>query len=261
MVSATGDWTANTLTVEYPAIKTIYGLLDAQDHLHAVRMDAPHNYNRASREAVYGWFAHYFLGKRDKAPITEESFTVAPLSDLMVFYGRGRPEAEIDETTLAANLVEAAKRKLADAFPRDKASLETYRSDYGQSFKLALQAEYPEPGQVTSRAIESTSGISFPRTTHESRTLSRTGAGDRVEISIWKPSASSHISGVVLVAMPFQTSTAAKDYVRTLFGRLLGSNHAAALVTCLTTLISLPPQRDSSRPIIAPPLQTVCRTF
>jgi hypothetical protein len=52
MISATGDWTKETLEVEYPAVRKIYGLFGAADRVHAVRMDAEHNYNRESREAM-----------------------------------------------------------------------------------------------------------------------------------------------------------------------------------------------------------------
>ncbi len=232
MISATGDWTANTLTVEYPAIKTIYRLFDADNHVHAVRIDAPHNYNRASREAVYGWFAHYFLGKSDKTPINEESISVAPLSDLMVFYGQNRPVAEIDESSLAANLLAAAQRKPVEAFPRDKGSLETYQRDYGSALRLSLLAEYPEPDKVASRVTERAAGFSIPATSHESRLLSRSGAGDRVAVSIWKPARTQRVSGVVLIAVPAQRSAGDSGYLNSLLVKLTGSNHAAAVVEC-----------------------------
>ena len=60
MVSATGDWTKNTLEREYPAVRAIYALLGAPDRVHAVRFDAEHNYNqRQSREAMYAWMARW----------------------------------------------------------------------------------------------------------------------------------------------------------------------------------------------------------
>ena len=59
MVSATGDWTTNTLEREYPAVRAIYALQGAADRVHAVRFEAPHNYNQASREAVYAWMARW----------------------------------------------------------------------------------------------------------------------------------------------------------------------------------------------------------
>ncbi|HEX8780209.1 MAG TPA: methylenetetrahydrofolate reductase, partial [Nocardioides sp.] len=59
MISATGDWTKETIEVEYPAVRSIYQLFGAADRVHAVRIDAEHNYNKASREAMYAWMARW----------------------------------------------------------------------------------------------------------------------------------------------------------------------------------------------------------
>src|SRR6266487_2952978 len=59
MISATGDWTAETLEREYPAVRAIYELFGAADHVRAVRMTAEHNYNKDSREAMYAWMARW----------------------------------------------------------------------------------------------------------------------------------------------------------------------------------------------------------
>jgi hypothetical protein len=59
MISATGDWTNETLELEYPAVRSIYGLLDAPDRVRAVRITAEHNYNKESREAMYAWMARW----------------------------------------------------------------------------------------------------------------------------------------------------------------------------------------------------------
>ena len=59
MVSATGDWTRDTLRVEYPAIRAIYDLFGGGDHVACVQFPALHNYNRFSREAVYKFFARW----------------------------------------------------------------------------------------------------------------------------------------------------------------------------------------------------------
>src|SRR5262249_22583880 len=59
MVSATGDWTNETLEVEYPAMRRFYALYGAENRVQAVRIDAPHNFNQASREAVYAWMARW----------------------------------------------------------------------------------------------------------------------------------------------------------------------------------------------------------
>ncbi|MEJ7709848.1 MAG: hypothetical protein WKF84_08310 [Pyrinomonadaceae bacterium] len=41
---------------EYPAIRAIYELYGARDKVETVQIDAPHNYNQPSREAVYRFF-------------------------------------------------------------------------------------------------------------------------------------------------------------------------------------------------------------
>ena len=52
MVSATGDWTANTPRIEFPAVRAIYRLYGAEERVATVQVDAPHNYNRRSREVM-----------------------------------------------------------------------------------------------------------------------------------------------------------------------------------------------------------------
>ena len=76
LVSATGDWTVKTPTVEYPAIRSIYAHFDAEDKVHQVQIDAEHNYNQESREAVYAWFAKWFLGAEDSSAFKEVPFQV-----------------------------------------------------------------------------------------------------------------------------------------------------------------------------------------
>ncbi len=53
MVSATGDWTSETPRREYPAVRSIYELYDRASEVEMVQIAAPHNYNQASREAMY----------------------------------------------------------------------------------------------------------------------------------------------------------------------------------------------------------------
>ncbi len=66
LVSCTGDWTCNTPEVEYPAIQSVYKLYDAESEIAYYYDDAPHNYNKNARQAVYAWVRKRLLG------ITEE---------------------------------------------------------------------------------------------------------------------------------------------------------------------------------------------
>jgi len=113
MISATGDWTAETLEVEFPAARALYALLGAQDRVRAVRFTAEHNYNKDSREAMYGWLARWLKGAPSADPVPERSFTPDALPALLVFHGRPLPDRAIIAGELTASWIAGAKRQLA----------------------------------------------------------------------------------------------------------------------------------------------------
>src|SRR5712692_8213107 len=103
MVSATGDWTSETMEVEYQEMRRLYALVGAEDRVWAVRFEAPHNYNRASREAMYAWMARWLQGApRDVAPVEKPSHP-DPLPDLLVFHSRRLPAGAVTADTLTEN--------------------------------------------------------------------------------------------------------------------------------------------------------------
>jgi acetyl xylan esterase AXE1 len=183
MVSATGDWTKNMMTSEYPAVGRIYKLFDDEDKLTAIQIDAAHNYNQPSREAVYGWFAHWFLGRAETTPVKERGNAVAPINDLLVFFGRPRPENELNEAQLTESLIEARKKQLDEAKPSDAAGLERYREQFGEAFRYSLMAEYPKWGEI---AVEHLGVRNLPGAISERLIISRRERGDRVEAVLWK---------------------------------------------------------------------------
>ena len=113
MVSATGDWTSNTLELEYPAVRSVYRLFDAEDRVHAVRFEAPHNYNRSSREAVYAWMARWLQGQPADVRRQERGFTADPLPDMLVFHQRPLPDGAVTPERLTEQWIAAARRQLA----------------------------------------------------------------------------------------------------------------------------------------------------
>ena len=50
LVSATGDWTRNNPTEEFPAIRKIYELYDHPERVANAHQTAPHNFNQFNRE-------------------------------------------------------------------------------------------------------------------------------------------------------------------------------------------------------------------
>lgn len=111
MVSATGDWTKNTPKEEFPAMKAIYDLYGQGDKVETTLIDAPHNYNRASREAVYGFMAKHVLNDQDAAKYAEKNIRQEKLQDMMVFSGRALPENAIKYDALFEQWIRAAKRQ------------------------------------------------------------------------------------------------------------------------------------------------------
>jgi hypothetical protein len=116
MISATGDWTGETLEVEYPAVRALYALVGAEDRVSAVRFTAEHNYNKDSREAMYGWMARWLKGAPSAERIPEPSFSPDALPDLLVFHGRSLPDRAVSAEALSASWVGSAKRQ-ASATP------------------------------------------------------------------------------------------------------------------------------------------------
>ena len=143
LVSATGDWTKDTPKVEYPAIRSIYAHFDAEDKVHQVQIDADHNYNKDSREAVYGWFAKWFLGEEDAAKFKEVPFEVERDEALLVFHNRELPEHTLDADGLTRSRIESAEEQLAARKPTDAASLEQFRVEMGAALRRSLAISIP----------------------------------------------------------------------------------------------------------------------
>jgi hypothetical protein len=112
MVSATGDWTRNNLREEVPAVKKIYELYDAAALLESVQIDAPHNYNESSRNAMYPFFAKHLLQATDLAPFKERSFNVEGLADMLALHKRGLPAGALTYAQLFDQWITAARRQM-----------------------------------------------------------------------------------------------------------------------------------------------------
>jgi hypothetical protein len=196
LVSATGDWTRNMLTSEYPAVRGVYKLFDAEDKLTAIQIDAPHNYNQPSREAVYGWFAHWFLGRAETTPIKEPGNAVASINDLLVFAGRPRPENELNESQLTESMIAERKKQLDEALPHDAAGLDRFREQSGEAFKYSLMAEFPASKDIIKGESQTTK---LDQGTKEDLVISRRGKSDKVAITLYEPTTELAPNSIVLL--------------------------------------------------------------
>lgn len=143
LVAATGDWTSTTLTLEGPAIQKIYRLLNAQDRFHFVRFDYDHNYNQTSREAVYGWFGKWLLGKTSTSPVRESPYKKEADSDLLVWPNGELPTDARSDSQLREYLVQSANTQLQQIWPTNKRSLLQFQQLMIPAWKHSLQLSWP----------------------------------------------------------------------------------------------------------------------
>jgi len=161
LVAATGDWTKNTMTEEFPAVRKIYQLYGSPDNIDAVIFDAPHNFAKPAREAVYKFFGKHVLNVDDPKKTAERNDKVEMLQNLLALANRKLPDNALTYPQIFAQWQKAAKKQLDETSSHD-----TMR----QRLQLAFASQWPS--EVASQ----------PK--GDSIVLSRTGAGDRIP-GIW----------------------------------------------------------------------------
>lgn len=138
LISATGDWTSHNPTEEYPDIKSIYALYGAEDKVECVQIDALHNYNQASREAMYAFFGRWLLGVSDPTALREQPFEPEAKENLLVFSRRSLPDDAWTERELVQYLIDASEVQLESHRPKDRSSLKRFREVYGSALAHSL---------------------------------------------------------------------------------------------------------------------------
>ena len=155
----TQDWTKNTPRIEFPALRAMYRLYDKEVNVQTYEVDAPHNYNRESREAVYRFFAKTVLGADPKSPdFAEKNFTPERPNDLLALFNRTLPKNALNYAQIVEQWITNAQKQNAQKGP-DR-----------ERMMLALAAEWPE------KVLDQRDG--------ERVVLSREGVGDRVA-GVW----------------------------------------------------------------------------
>ena len=196
MVSATGDWTVNTPAVEHPAIRSVYQLYDAADKVSTVQVDAGHNYNRESRDAVYAWFGKWLLGIDDPDEVKEQPFDADPPNSMLVFPDHKLPSSAISADQLMSNLVQDAEAQIQSLRPRDAATLQAYRDVMGTAYRYAVNATQPRSCDLQAEmvGVEERQGHSLARLV-----IGRKSVGERMPALLFAPNAP---SSAVLVVDP-----------------------------------------------------------
>ena len=208
MTAATGDWTRNMLSEEYPAVRSIYDLYGKGENVETLLLDAPHNYNQPNREAMYAFFGKRVLGESDALRLKEKSIRVEKLQDMLALHNRKLPDNAISYQQLLEEWIGFAKGQ-SDS-PRERLT-------------AALAADWPAevPSQMDGERI----------------LLGRAGKGDRIP-GIWVKGS----NPPVLVVDPGGAEAARKtDEV----ARLLQSGRSVLMIDAFQTGASRAP-RDRS---------------
>jgi hypothetical protein len=101
-------------------LEALYSLFGYPRNLRHAVFESGHDYNKAMREATYGWFARHLAGQGDGSPIAEPALRTEDPEALRCFPGDTRPDDFVTLPKYAA----AEGRRLSDAkaVPFDSAS-------------------------------------------------------------------------------------------------------------------------------------------
>ncbi len=182
MVATTQDWTKNTPTVEYPMMRSIYQLYGAENKLAYAQFDFPHNYNRSSREAVYGFFGKWLLGETDTTKLKEKPFSVDAPERMLNFPEGTRPPGDMNEEKLTAYLQQDARETLARYWPDSDFKWPAFDSLYGTMYKEVMAASRPAMIDVQGVGAAKGNGFIIKRLL-----LSCQGAGQWIPAVIFEP--------------------------------------------------------------------------
>jgi dienelactone hydrolase len=197
MVGASGDWTKDMMTVEGPAVESVYKLFDASDRLRYVRYDFKHNYNETSREAVYGWFDKSLLNSADGSPVKELPYTKDPDELLRVFPDNKLPSKAVSEQQLINYLMERTRKQLDKLTPQGKASLAEYKKVLRPAWLHTLQLEIPDDRLIVESDPAATFNDEFTGLSSFGVNIGRPGKGDRISAVVIRPQKPANVFAIL----------------------------------------------------------------
>ena len=206
LVSSTHDWTSHTPAEEFPAIRHIYELYGVPNTVQNTHIDAEHNYNRQSREAVYGFLAKNMQAADPPSTLVDTKFPVPADKDLLAFPKGGARDLEGYADVFQMWKIAATLQIQANADP----------AKLREALRYALAADWPARPEAVIKGREIV--------------LSRAGKGDRVS-GYWRPGK----GAPVLVVHPGGSVAARRTET---VGRLLESGRPLLIIEPFTSNIS-----------------------
>ena len=195
LVSATGDWTRETPRVEFPAIRSIYALYDAEDHIQNVHVDADHNYNQDSREAMYRFMGRWLLNEPGWEAYTEPAFTVESKEALRIFPDETMAKEPNQE--IISSLIASIGAKWDKELKQAETDPAAFAAAHRDALAQVLGAEVPEANDL---ACERTRMEEREGYVQENWILGRKAHGDRIPALFFRGTGTSPQDAVLLVS-------------------------------------------------------------
>ncbi len=175
------DWTDQTMTVEYPALKKVYNLLGSPDRISADKFEFEHNYNQTTRNAVYAFMGRWLVGIEDSAS-TREGEVKPEAPETLLTFGKDHPASPSAKSPaeLESDLVDMMTRAVDRLAPTTVAtSWEADANLLRTALRTRLGITEPAQRELASDEIRRSTrdGLSIVHLT-----VGRTSAGDRVPL-------------------------------------------------------------------------------
>lgn len=235
LICATGDWTKNTPTVEFPAIQSIYKLHGHADHVIYHQEDEGHNYNAASRQKVYDWFGKWFYPDRPQSDFVEKPFEIDDLDDIAVFADREIPEDCMKQEELFASIRKRMEARFNIAFEKIGSgpdSRKTFIDGYGEGYRTALGVSEPDPKDIH---VEKVQGLKLEGYTLEKMLLTNEKTGQKVPANLWLPGPSEK-NPVLLIHLHGKSGVVSESgYPGGEMTELLDAGHPVLAIDCFGT--------------------------
>lgn len=139
-MASADDWTREFDTKGFPELQQLYRTLNASERImHASLTQFPHNYNYASRAAMYPWLNRWLkLGASE--PIIERDFVPLTEDEMRVWNAEhpaqpGGPQAEPE---LLQTLDQISKQQMVRLLPKDAKNLAAFREIVGAALEVLV---------------------------------------------------------------------------------------------------------------------------
>lgn len=221
LISNTNDWTDNTRNTIVPVFKSYYRLYNAEDKLKNEHFDYKHNFNRSSREAMYGWFGKWLLGENDPAKLWEKPFEVDADKEMLAFMNAKNSDTKVnfaeltssayhdipklDDKGLKDQLKSMYVKQLSQNWPADKKSLPAFKSIYGTALKHQMSVALPD--DIDCKLMSRSKGDGFVAT---QLLISKKDKNEWIPVILYQPAAAA-ASTVILTGDEGKASFVKKE--------------------------------------------------